>query len=163
MLSAVDSMSLSYNVITYTWHPIFTFAFRLYDSPTYLFRSVERALAQRIGVFHQQPPAQAKVATTQHQSLEHTFQPILAGHCVGDFTLSTDTLTVPALDAFLYLDLFSQTKRRVTLLQQCMWDLMQQPTPTQPLCELPLASLPQLTHSFMETSGRPILAHQQKG
>ena len=107
------------------WQPIFTFACRLYNSSTYLLLPVERAQPQRIGVFNQQPPVQAKGLTIQHQSLEHTFKPILAGHSVDDTTLATMILTVPALDPFLYLDLLQTTKRRVSLLQQRMLDVMQ--------------------------------------
>ena len=146
MFSVVDIIYLSYNVVAYTWHPIFTFAFRLYDLSTYLFLSVERAPAQCIGIFHQQPPVQAKAASTQQQSLERTFQPILAGHCVDDCTTATKKLNLPVLDPFLSLDLFNNTKCRVTLLQQCMLDVMQQPTPSQTLCEIPLATPPKLTH-----------------
>ena len=79
-------------------------------------------------ISNQQPPVQAKAVSTQQQSLEHTFQPILAGHSVDDSTLATMILTVPALDTFLYLDLYQSPKRRVALLQQRMLDVMQQPT-----------------------------------
>ena len=59
--------------------------------------------------------------------------------------MATEKLTVPAVDAFLSLDFFNNTKCRVTLLQR-MLDVMQQPTPSQPLCEIPLSTPPQLTH-----------------
>ena len=86
--------------------------------------SAKRSPAQHLGVFHQQPPVQARAANTHHQSLEHMFQPILAGHRVDDHTLSTKSLTVPALDIFLYLDLSQQSKCRVSLLMEHMLDMM---------------------------------------
>ena len=60
--------------------------------------------------------------------------------------MATKMLTVPALDPFLYMDLHNTLKRRVALLLQRMLDVMQQPTPSQPLCEIPMATPPQLTH-----------------
>ena len=107
---------------------------------------VERAPLPRIGIFRQQPPIQAKAASTQQQSLERTFQPILAGHSVDDSTLATTILTVLALGPFLYLDLYQSPKRKVSLLQQRILDVMQQPTSLQALCELSMATPPQLTH-----------------
>ena len=58
---------------------------------------VERAQPQRIGVFNQQPAVQVKAATTQIQSLERTFKPILVGHSMDDTALEAAELTVPAV------------------------------------------------------------------
>ena len=135
-----------YNVATITWKPIFTFAYRLYDSPMCLLPPVERAQPQRLGVFNQQPPALAKGLTTQQQSLERTFKPILAGHSVADTILAAAVLSVPALDQFLSIDLFQHTKRRIQLLNLRMLDMMQQARSVQSLCDIAVFTPPQLTH-----------------
>ena len=126
--------------------PISTFTYHLYDLALFLLLPVERAQPQRLELFNQQPPALAKGLTTQQQSLERTFKPILAGHSVADTILAAAVLSVPALDQFLSIDLCQHTKRRVQLLNLRMLDMMQQATSVQSLCDLSMATPPQLTH-----------------
>ena len=135
-----------YNGNTNTWQPICTFAYLPYDLSTYLLPPVERAQTQRIGVVYQQPLGQVKGQTVQLQSLERTFKPILAGHSMDDTILAATELTVPALDQFLSLELLTHTKRRVSLLDDRMLDMMQQARSVQLLCDQAVATPPQLTH-----------------
>ena len=119
-----------------------------YDSSIYIFWSVDRLPTQRAGIFHQQPSVPASTIFNQHLGLEHIFQPILAGHCVDYHSLSTETLIMPKLDEFYFLDFYHNHKRRVPLLLQCMFDLMRQSSPSQGICEYPLSTPPQLTHTY---------------
>ena len=158
----------------YTWHPTFTFAFFIIVTLWYICcSSLGLSLSITYTIrrwFNPQVVLTAKAGSAHLMSLDCMFQPILAGHCVDDRSLYVETLIVPALDPFYYLDFLQTTKRRVPLISNYMNDVMRRPSPVQEFFEYP--SSVHLTSanaqalapsSLIRISVKSTSRHQRKG